>query len=39
VTRAPIARKPTIVTVPKLWPESTVVILGGGSSLTPADVN
>lgn len=26
------------VTVPRLWPGETVVILGGGSSLTPADV-
>lgn len=26
------------VVVPRLWPGDTVVILGGGSSLTPADV-
>jgi len=26
------------VAVPRLWPGETVVILGGGSSLTPADV-
>jgi hypothetical protein len=39
VTRARVAVKPPIATVPKLWPGSTVVILGGGSSLTPADVN
>lgn len=34
-----VATRNPIATVPKLWPDSTVVILGGGSSLTPADVN
>ena len=28
-----------MVAVPRLWPGETVVILGGGSSLTPEDVN
>lgn len=30
---------PVYATVPRLWPGETVVILGGGSSLTAADVN
>lgn len=29
---------PIYATVPRLWPGETLVILGGGSSLTPADV-
>jgi len=29
----------SVVRVPRLWPGETVVILGGGPSLTPADVN
>ena len=29
---------PTYARVPRLWPGETCVILGGGSSLTPADV-
>lgn len=32
------ARPPACAPVPRLWPGSTVVILGGGSSLTPDDV-
>jgi hypothetical protein len=30
---------PTFATVPRLWPGSTIVVIGGGSSLTPADVD
>src|SRR6185436_15127662 len=30
---------PTYASVPKLWPNETVVILGGGSSLTTEDVS
>lgn len=29
----------TYATVPRLWPDATVVLLGGGPSLTPADVD
>jgi hypothetical protein len=36
VTTAILA--PTYARVPRLWPGETCVILGGGSSLTPADV-
>lgn len=35
---AALARVETPVTVPRLWPGETVIILGGGSSLTPDDV-
>ena len=28
-----------VVRVPRLWPGETVAILGGGPSLTPADVD
>jgi hypothetical protein len=31
-------RSAAVVSVPKLWPGETAVILGGGSSLTPEDV-
>lgn len=33
-----VAVAPPVVSVPKLWLGETVVILGGGSSLTPEDV-
>lgn len=37
ISIAPIAETPT--RVPKLWPGETIVVLGGGPSLTQADVN
>jgi hypothetical protein len=34
-----VAVAPPVVSVPRLWAGETCVILGGGSSLTPEDVN
>lgn len=37
--KPPLPTKPRPVTVPRLWPGETVVCLGGGPSLTQADVD
>lgn len=36
---APVTPTHLYGSVPKLWPGDTVVVIGGGSSLTPEDVN